>query len=93
MRTKGTAGPSGMDAEIWKRVICSNNFKNEANELREEIAQLARNLASKHYDSSLIQAYTSCRLIPLNKNPGVRPIGVGEVLRRIIDKAPCFQLN
>ena len=26
------------------------------------------------------------RLIPLNKNPGIRPIGVGEVLRRIIGK-------
>ena len=29
----------------------------------------------------------SCRLIPLYKNPGLRPIGAGEVLRRIIDKA------
>ena len=29
----------------------------------------------------------ACRLIPLNKNPGLRPIGVGEVLRRIIGKS------
>ena len=27
------------------------------------------------------------RLIPLNKNPGLMPIGTGEVLRRIIGKA------
>ena len=26
------------------------------------------------------------RLVPLNKNPGLRPIGVGEVLRRVIGK-------
>ena len=38
------------------------------------------------YHPSLIESYTSCRLIPLDKNPGIRPIGVGEVLRQIIGK-------
>ncbi len=32
-------------------------------------------------------AYTYARLVPLNKNPGVCPIGVGEVVRRIVGKA------
>ena len=32
-------------------------------------------------------AYNACRLIPVDKNPGVRPIGVGEVLRRIIGRS------
>ena len=34
-----------------------------------------------------LHAFTACRLIPLNKNPGVRPIGIAEALRRITAKA------
>ena len=33
-----------------------------------------------------MEAFLACRLIPLDKNPGLRPIGVGEVLRRIAGK-------
>ena len=34
-----------------------------------------------------LKALVASRLIPLDKCPGVRPIGVGEVPRRIIAKA------
>ncbi len=41
-----------------------------------------------------IDAYTACRLIPLEKSPsGVRPIGIGEVLRRIIGKAVMSEIK
>ena len=33
------------------------------------------------------EAIVACRLIPLNKNPGVRPISVCECLRRLVAKA------
>ena len=37
-KTKGSAGPSGMDAELCRRILCSKNFKAEGKVLREEIA-------------------------------------------------------
>ena len=38
--------------------------------------------------------HTANRLIPLEKNPsGIRPIGIGEVLRRIIGKAIVAELK
>ena len=36
--------------------------------------------------SSSLEAFLACHLIPLDKNPGLRPIGVGEVLPRIAGK-------
>ena len=44
-------------------------------------------MANNVVDWNLIRALMSCRLIALNKNPGVRPIGIGEVLRRLLGKA------
>ena len=40
-----------------------------------------------YVDPNPLLAYTACRLIPLNKCPGVLPIGIVEVGRRIIEKA------
>ena len=49
---------------------------------------MARQLCSDDFeDPESISALMSCRLIPLDKCPGIRPIGIGEVLRRIIGKA------
>ena len=34
-----------------------------------------------------MEGYVANRLVALDKNPGVRPIGIGEVFRRITGKA------
>ena len=86
VKTKSSASPSGIDAELYRRILCSKNFVAEGKTLREEIATLTRNLLKFNYHPSLLEGYTACRLIPLGKNPGVKPIEVGEVLRRIIGK-------
>ena len=44
LKTKGSAGPSGMDAELYRRILCSKNFAAEGKTLREEIASFTRNL-------------------------------------------------
>ena len=93
LRTRGSAGPSGADANMYTRILCSKNFNESGKELREEIATMARNLATKSYHHKHLESYVASRLIPLNKNPGVRPIGVGEVLRRIIGKAISWTLK
>ena len=85
--TKGAGGPSHLDADQFRHMLLSKKFKTESKELREQIAVLARTIASTLVDPKSIKALTTCRLIPLNKNPGVRPIGVGEVLRWIMGKA------
>ena len=85
--TKGAGGPSHLDADQYCHILTSTKFKKENKELREQISLLAKKLATQILDPKTVEALVACRLIPLNKNPGVRPIGVGESLRRIIGKA------
>ena len=86
MKTKGSAGPSGMGAELYRRILCSKNFHVEEKLLREESAAMTRNLLKTTYHPFLLESFTSCRLIPLDKNTGIHPIGKGEVLRPIMGK-------
>ena len=83
----GSAGPSGVDGEAWKRLLCSKSGGKTSEALCDSIANIVRRLASEHVDPMCIEAIVNCRLIPLDKNPGIRPIGIGEVLRRIMGKA------
>ena len=85
LRTQGSAGPSGLDAKQWKHLCTS--FQSASDSLCDAIAKLSVRLCSSIINPDGISALTACRLIALNKSPGVRPIGVGEVLRRIVCKA------
>ena len=40
-----------------------------------------------------MEAFLACRLIPLDKNPGLQPIGIGEVLRHIAGKVVVTHLR
>ena len=85
LRTDRGAGPSGMDACLWKR-ICSS-FQSASSNLCSALALVARRIASSPVYPKQLMPLTSSKLIALDKCPGVRPIGIGEVSRRIIGKA------
>ena len=86
MRTIGGSGTSGMDAAGWLRILASNNFGTSSSDLRKAFANVVRKLCTDLVETHTIEAFPSCRLILLDKNPGFQPIGVGEVLRRIAGK-------
>ena len=87
MLTKGGSGPPGLDADGWRRMLSSREFGTSSTDLRKTFAQLIKRLCIEELETTTsLEAFTAYRLIPLHKKPGLRPIGVGEVLRRIAGK-------
>ena len=81
LRTKSAAGHSCIDARGWRRICTS--FQTASHGLCQSLAILARRLCT---DPQGLAPLMACRLIALDKNPGVRPIGLGEMARCIITK-------
>ena len=55
--------------------------------LCEALSDIGKRLCTEEVNPLYLQPYNSSRLIPLDKAPGIRPIGIGETLRRIIGKS------
>ena len=55
--------------------------------MRDLVSQLGNLIANEIISWRKIKALFSCRLIALDKQPEVRPIGIGETLRRLLGKA------
>ena len=53
--TKGAGGPSQLDAEQYSHILTSTKYKKENKELRDQIALLARKLASEILDPKSIE--------------------------------------
>ena len=84
LHTHGAAGPLGVGTDTWRHMCTS--FSDASDQLCDGMAKCARRLATMFVDPISLEAYTACRFIPLDKNPGVKPIGIGEVLQRILGK-------
>ena len=77
------AGSAGLDA---RRRLCTSH-KEASRYLCNSLAAVARRICSSYVDPTHIKLLLASRLIALDKNPGVRPIGIGDTARRIITKA------
>ena len=68
---KGAAGPSGIDSDLWKRILCSKSYGKIATNACDSIARMSRRLCTGYVDPDSISSLVACRLIPLDKNPAV----------------------
>ena len=76
--------PLGLNAFKWRRIL--THFNKSSIQLSKTFSKLFYTIPSKVLPHKNLTACNSCRLIPQDKNPGVRPIGIGEVLRQTIVK-------
>ena len=87
LKTKGSGGPTGVDANGFRRMMACKSFKKSGTNLSSAIATMTRRLCTEYLDPRSIEAILPNRPIPLDKGEGaVRPIGVGEVIRQIMGK-------
>ena len=85
LKTSGAAGPSSIDAHEWRR-LCTCH-KGASRDLCASLATVAQRLCSSYVDPTAIKPMLASRLVALDKQPGVRPIAIGDTARRIIAEA------
>ena len=86
VRTRGGAGPSGQDADGWRRLLIIKLFGTSSTDLCKAVAEVIKKLCTADNRSPSLEPFLACCLVPLDKNPGLRPICIGEILRRIAGK-------
>ena len=91
LETQGSGGVSQSDARHWKRMLCA--FGRDSDELRCTLAEKGKKMCTEYLDPRVLEGTMNNRLIPLDKSPGVRPVGIGEVERRILGKAALAVLG
>ena len=70
LKTKGSGGPSGIDANGFRRVLASKSFKKSCASLCDAIAMLPKRLCTELVDPATIEPILASQLIPLDKGNG-----------------------
>ena len=90
IRTKGGSSPSGLDAYELRKMLTLTVFGSCTSDLCKAIADFIKHICINEIEfqnnTTSLETFIASRPVPLDKNPGLRPIGVGEVLQRITGK-------
>jgi hypothetical protein len=90
-RLSGAAGPSGIDAVDLQNWLL--RYGKESKALCEELAVWGSWLANESPPWAAYRAMMACQLVALDKQPGVRPVGIGEIFRRLLAKAVLLSVG
>ena len=85
LRTSGGAGVSQQEDALWHKMVSAH--KDASTSLTNALASVARRLVTEFVDPQGLEALLANRGIAIDKCPGLRPVGVGEMARRILGKA------
>ena len=81
MKFHGSAGPSSLDADDWRRLIPA--FGQTSTNLRKLVVKFAKRLPTSIIPLDDLIAHKGFQLVALDKCPGVGPFVIGEVMSRI----------
>jgi len=80
----GASGLGGVDSPMLKTWLL--RYKQSSVKLQQAIATFAQWIANEIVPWAAIRSLMANRLVALDKNPGVRPIGIGSSWRRLLAK-------
>ena len=83
-KLSGAGGPGWVDA-VWLQQWLLR-FGTESHALREAVADFTRWMANETPPWAAYRALMANRLLALDKCPGVWPVGIGEIWRRLLAK-------
>ena len=83
-KLSGSAGLVNFDSSMMKNALLAHG--GASGKLRSAIADLANWLANENVPWAAYRGLMMCREVALDKMPGVRPLGIGDILRRLIAK-------
>ena len=88
-KLRGSTGCSGLTAEALKNMLLRHG--RASSELRDELTEWALWLANSSPPWAAYRAMHQGRLVALDKQPGVRPVGIGETWMRAVSKLVLAQ--